>query len=417
VSKSIGQIKDLVEVLEISRSLVLNQDLQVLLNQIEQAAASVLNCARATVFVHDPKTSELYSLVSFRPEALRIPADCGIAGECFIRGVIVNVPDAYGDTRFNHTIDTLTGFKTRSVLAAPLLGDRGNILGVLEVLNKNAGVFEKWDEFLLEVLSAQCGIAIHRHALMQDFAERQRLQHELAIAREIQKSLLPSVAPDLPGYDIAGWNQPAEETGGDFFDFHTSGDGNVLTILADVSGHGVGPALLAAECCALQRAVFSLVGDYRLILGQLNQMLCRHIPSDRFITSCAVHLDSGNNTLSFLCAGHGPVYVLRSRENRIETLPVNCLPLGIMEDAPYDLWQTTPFNPDDVLAAFTDGFFEWRNVSETAFGTERICQSLLRNAALSSAEMIEAIHKDLIHFAAGTQQQDDLTAVIIKRLV
>lgn len=416
MKKYTGQIGDLLQVLEISRNLALNQDLQILLKQIEQAAVTVLNCERATVFVYEKNTGELYSLVFDRIEKLRVPADSGIAGSCFHSGKLVNVADAYEDPRFNNSIDLLTGFKTRNILAAPLFGDTQNVLGVLEVLNKTDGAFGERDEFLLEALSGQCGVAIHRQQLMDEFAERKRLQQELAIAKAIQRSLLPASAPIIAGYDVAGWSQSAEETGGDFFDFHILNHGHLILMLADVSGHGIGPALLAAECWALQRAAFSWVADYRSSLTQINQLICRHMPSDRFITAFIGYLSAERNTLNFLSAGHGPVFMLRAAESRIETLPVSDLPLGIMADYLYEQWHTLSFNPGDILIAFTDGFFEWEDRSGKSYGTDRICEIVLRHAELPAAAIIERVHNDLLNFAAGTKQQDDLTAVVIKKL-
>ena len=107
------QLDDLLQVLEISRTLALNLDLQSLLKQIEQAAVKVLNCERATVFVHDRKADELYSLVSDRLEKLRVPSESGIVGSCFKNGKLISVDDAYKDSRFNLSIDQLTGFKTQ----------------------------------------------------------------------------------------------------------------------------------------------------------------------------------------------------------------------------------------------------------------------------------------------------------------
>lgn len=415
MNKYDGDVGDLLQVLEISRNLALTQDLQALLKQIEQAAVTVLNCERATVFVYEQSSNELYSLVFDRIDSLRVSAVSGIVGSCFSSGRLVNVPNAYEDPRFNASIDKLTGFKTRNVLAAPLFGDRQNVLGVLEVLNKTDGIFEEWDEFLLEAFSAQCGVAIHRHTLMQEFAESKRLQQELAIAKGIQRSLLPESAPLIAGYDIAGWSQSAEETGGDFYDFHILDDGRLMMIVADVSGHGIGPALLAAECWALQHAVFSWTTDYRLSLAQINQLICRHIPSDRFITAFTGCLNAAQNTFSFLSAGHGPVCMLRVAENRVETLPVSSVPLGIMADSIYSQWQTIRFTPDDILIVFTDGFFEWEDRSGVSFGIQRICENVFRHARLSAAEIIDRVHRELLNFAKGTTQHDDLTAIVIKK--
>lgn len=410
-----GHIADLLEVLEISRNLALNQDLPSLLKQIEQAAVKVLDCERATVFVYEKNTEELYTLVSDRTDKLRVPSCLGIVGSCFSNGSLINVADAYKDPRFNDSVDKTTGFKTRNILAAPLFSDAQKVLGVLEALNKSGGSFEDWDEFLLETLSAQCGVAIHRQMLMEEFAERKRLQQELAIARRIQRSLLPQSAPIIEGFDIAGWSRSAEETGGDFFDFHTVDAHNLMLILADVSGHGIGPALLAAECWALQSAICSLAADYRSSLTHINQLICRHIPSDRFITAFMGRLNAKNKTLNFLSAGHGPVFMLRVVERRIETLPVAGLPLGIMANNAYDQWESVAFNSGDILLAFTDGFFEWEDRLGNCFGTDRICECVFRYAQLPAAAIIEKVYNHLLSFTEGTRQQDDLTAIVIKK--
>lgn len=410
------QIGDLLQILEIARTLALNYDLQALLKQIEQAAIRVLDCERATVYAYEADTDELYTLVFDRCEKFRVPADSGIVGSCFKSGRLINVTDAYQDPRFNASIDRATGFITRNILAAPLHGARQKAVGVLEVLNKNGGAFGEWDEFLLEALSAQCGVALHRHALMEEYIERSRLQQELSIAKGIQRSLLPVSAPAIAGYDIAGWSQSAEETGGDFFDFHLLDDGRLITVVADVSGHGIGPALIAAECWALQRALLSWGADYHSSLTRINQLISRHIPSDRFITAFTGCLDAGFDSLNFLSAGHGPVLLLRAAENCIETLPVKGLPLGILDGFCYDQWQTVGFNPGDILIAFTDGFFEWQDWSGHAFGADRIGETVRRHAGLPAAAIIERVYREVLNFAAGTAQQDDLTAVVIKKL-
>ncbi len=416
MKKDNNQILDLLKVLEISNQLALNQNLQVLLKQIEQAAVEVLSCEKATVFVYDQVLDELYSIVDDRSEKLYIPANSGIAGNCFKSRMLINVQDAYQDPRFNRSIDRRSGFKTRNILAAPMVGNSQDSLGVLEVINKKGGSFNEWDQFLLEVLSGQCGIALHRHALIQEFGESKRMQQELAIARSIQQSLLPTSAPIIAGYDIAGWNQSAQETGGDFYDFHLLEDGKLILILADVSGHGIGPALLAAECWALQRAAFSWAEDYGSCMDRINRLICRHIPNDRFITAFIGNMDAENDTLTYLSAGHGPVFILKVSEHRIENLPVRSMPLGIMAEHCYDQWQTASFNPGDILIAFTDGFFEWENASGNNYGTERICETVFRCAHLSAAAIIERVHHDLLRFADGIRQQDDLTAIVVKKL-
>ena len=149
------QISDLLQVLEMSRKLATSRDLQSLLTQIENAAVKVLDSERATVFVHDLQTGDLYSYVSARKEKIRFPANQGIAGACFNSGKLLNIPDAYQDPRFDSAVDKSTGFTTRNILATPLLDDNQKPLGVLEVLNKSTGAFDGWDATLLETFAAQ----------------------------------------------------------------------------------------------------------------------------------------------------------------------------------------------------------------------------------------------------------------------
>jgi serine phosphatase RsbU (regulator of sigma subunit) len=117
-----------------------------------------------------------------------------------------------------------------------------------------------------------------------------------------------------------------------------------------------------------------------------------------------------------LSAGHGPVFIRRHKENRIETLPVMSLPLGIITEAQYDDWHTVSLGPDDLLAVFTDGFFEWENDLGICYGAGRISQSLLQHADLPAAQIIQNLHQEVLNFVNGSRQKDDLTAIVIKRL-
>jgi phosphoserine phosphatase len=212
------QVGDLLTVLEVSRHLAVTAELRPLLEIIEQSALKVLGCERASVFLHDNQTDELFSLVATGGQSVRFPAGRGIAGEVFRKGACINVPDAYADARFNPDVDRRTGFRTRSILTAPLLGLDNTPLGVLQVLNKRAGPFDAWDEVLVKTFSAQAGVALQRQFLLDEFAKKQRFERDLALARQIQQGLLPRRPPEVAGFDIAGWNQPADETGGDYYE-------------------------------------------------------------------------------------------------------------------------------------------------------------------------------------------------------
>src|SRR6185295_14537288 len=202
-------------------------DLAVLLQIVQHAALEVLECERATVFLYDAERDELYSRVATGASEIRFSAGRGIAGESFRTGQVIHVGDAYADARFNPDVDCATGFRTRNMITFPLVGLANEIVGVLQVLNKAAGTFDPWDAELVRTFGAQVGMAVQRQLLLEHYADKQRLERDLSIARDIQQSLIPKKAAAAKGFDIVGWNKPADETGGDCFDYLTLPDGSL----------------------------------------------------------------------------------------------------------------------------------------------------------------------------------------------
>ena len=196
----------------------MHSDLDTLLRQVETAALRVLDCERLTVFVNEPLANDLRSRLATGGHEIRTPADRGIAGATLRESHIINVDDAAADPRFYDAIDRQTGFRTRSLLSVPLRGIDNDTIGVLELLNKRGGGFTATDEELALTLGSLTGIALQRQVLVDHYREKQRLEHELRLARDIQRSLLPVAFPAIPGFDIVGWTQPADATGGDFYD-------------------------------------------------------------------------------------------------------------------------------------------------------------------------------------------------------
>lgn len=410
------QIADFGAVLEISRELAATTELTPLLRKIERAALQVLGCERATVFLYDQKTNELVSRLATGVDEIRFSADRGIAGEAALTGRVVDVPDAYADARFNPEIDQKTGFKTRNMIAFPLCGFDGAIVGVLQVLNKSAGSFDPWDRRLVETLGAQIGVVLQRQLLLEQYAEKQRIEADLNIARGIQQALLPKQAPVVAGFEIAGWNKPADQTGGDCYDFLALEDGSLALTIADATGHGIGPALMIAECRALFRAMISLSRDLPAVVARMNNLLCEDLPDDRFVTAFFGLLTPDNQTLSFLSAGQGPLIKYISRDDDIIELSANAVPLGIMPNVDFDEPDHFTMQPGDMMVLVTDGFFEWADADRQQFGMKRIHAVLREHRTRPAAEIIQALHAAVVAFAGGAPQDDDLTAVIVKKL-
>ena len=411
-----GKLADLHALLEVSCQLGAGSELGPILHTIEQASLRVLGCERTTIFLYDRHNDELYSRVATGQEGIRFPAGRGIAGEAFHGRAVINVPDAYADPRFNPEVDRRTGFTTRNLLTCPLLGIDRKPVGVLQALNKRRGTFDAWDEELVRTLGAQAGVAVQRQMLIDEFVEKQRIQEDLRIAHDIQQRLLPRRPPLVLGYDIAGWNEPADETGGDFYDLQLLDSGPLAVTIADVTGHGVGPALIASECRALLRASLSLTQNLERVLALVNDLLNVDLPDDRFVTAFVGLLSPATHEFTYISAGQGPLFHFRAATREVTELPTSGLPLGVLPARSYELSRPTVFEPGDMLAFLTDGFLEWPDSERNRLGVEGVTELLKKYHALPAAVLIEEVHREVREFARGTPQQDDLTAVVIKRV-
>jgi serine phosphatase RsbU (regulator of sigma subunit) len=244
----------------------------------------------------------------------------------------------------------------------------------------------------------------------------EHFQHDLEVARSIQQSLLPKSMPQVPGFDIAAWNKPADQTGGDYYDWQALPDGRVLVALADVTGHGIGPALLAAVCRAYARVSFGQQSGFLQAMEQINKAVSGDVGEGRFVTFVAAILGPNNSEVELLSAGHAPLFLYCLKGDRFETMEAQGLPLGISPDFFSDPPRTLQFASGDLLLLVTDGFFEWANAAEELFGNERLEHSVRGARDKSAAEIISILYKDVIHFAGGTSQKDDLTAIVFKRI-
>lgn len=400
-------------ILEIARYMAVTNDLDVLLGTIVEAACEVLECDRATIFLYDPVTNELFSRVAKGVDAIRFPADKGIAGQAARERACVNVPDAYADPRFNPEVDRKTGYRTRNLLTFPLENIQGDLIGVLQALNKNAGPFTESDEELARALSAQAGVALERGRLIEEFADKQRMQRDLEVARGIQQALFPKRAPSVPGYEIAGWNRSADETGGDAYDFIKLPDGRLAVFLADATGHGIGAALVIAQARSLLRALLSVTQDLPAVAAGVNNLLAEDLDPERFVTAFIGVLDPKRHVMEYISGGQGPLILLDGAG--VDRRPANAVPFAVMPGMNYGVPPKFEFAPGAALVLLTDGFYEAANSANEQYGEERAIEFIRRHDNLPLTDLIEALHADIVEFTAGQKQADDLTAVVARR--
>ena len=409
-------VADLSRLLEVSRHLGATIELTPLLAGIEDAALDVLRCERASVFLLDKTRAELFSRMATGQQEIRFPADRGIAGECAQRMAIINVPDAYADARFNREIDQATGFRTRSILTLPMMGHDGELMGVLQLLNRTGGPFTAEDEDLARSLGALAGVALQRQLLLEEYAAKQKLVHDLEVAGGIQQSILPDAAPPSDGFDIAGWNRPADQTGGDAYDFIDLGNGRIGIAAGDATGHGIGPALVAVECRALIRALASNSLDLAHILATTNSLLYQDLAASRYVTLCLAILDTSSATLSFASAGHGPILHYHASTDTFDELEVSGPPLGLFDGMVYAPPAPIHLAPGDLFVIPTDGFYEYARADGEFFGNDRIKDVLRAYRHDASATIATRLYDAVLAFAQGSPQADDMTVVIVRKL-
>ena len=220
----------------------------------------------------------------------------------------------------------------------------------------------------------------------------------------------------MEGYDVAGWCLPAEETGGDFYDFQDLRGGGLAVALGDVSGHGAGPARLAASCRVLLRATARQNDEPARVITEVNQLLCREELDDRFVTAFFGILHHETHRLGYASAGQGPILFYSRTKDTIDELAIQGFPLGLTPNLAFGPTEEIEFARGDFLALVTDGFFEWFNAAGECFGIERTKAQLTHDRDKPAAEIIRRLHACVLDFAGGTPQPDDLTAVMIKRL-
>jgi serine phosphatase RsbU (regulator of sigma subunit) len=274
--------------------------------------------------------------------------------------------------------------------------------------------------FVAGLIAAAVAHEIRRH-LMAALAEAQtrakldRVEHDLQIARQIQMGLLPKKPPTIAGYDIAGWSQPADQTGGDYYDWMELPGGRVLFTVADASGHGIGPALLVTACRAYFRAIAVHGDPLEQITQQVDHLIAADVPAGRFITAVVALLEPAQHRLSLYSAGHAPLYWYTAGDDRVEEFDSDQPPLGLCYRDGDTRARVLEFMPGDTLVLVTDGLFEFANAAGELVGTERVGAAIRRHRVEASEMMIRKIYAEVAEFGVGVTQGDDMTAVVIKR--
>ena len=247
-------------------------------------------------------------------------------------------------------------------------------------------------------------------AAIRDSAE------EFRVAREIQQHLFPKQAPIIDGFDIGGASSPAAATGGDYFDYLKTTDGQLVLAVADVSGHGAGPAMLMAETRAYLRLLVRNRHHLGDILVRANNMVGEDVGKDRFITMHLVKLDSKSKMIAHSSSGHTPGYIIGEKGEIKSKMKRTGIALGVTPDAPYEVEGPLKLVKGDIIILLTDGLAETPNSEGELFGAQRVIDELHRNRSLSASEIVNSVFKRVADFSQGAEQEDDYTMIVAKVL-
>jgi phosphoserine phosphatase RsbU/P len=406
--------RDLEPILALAGKLAAPFDLATMLAEVVDAATRVLRAERGSVWLYDRNADELEMRVANDIAPVRIPAGMGIVGSCARTRQIINVPDCYADARFDPSTDRRTGYRTRCLIALPLVDHKGVLVGVMQVLNKVGGVFEAGDEALGRVLAAQCAVALQRTLMMEELIEGERLRQQLETARVVQMSTLPATMPQVPGYDVHGTFQPADLTGGDTYDLALIEQG-LLIVLGDATGHGIGPALSVTQMQAMLRMALKMGADLETAFRQVNNQLAERLPDDRFITAFIGLLDPATHRLRFHSGGQGPILRYRAANASFDDYKPTSFPLAAMPLERLRPAIELALGEGDVLALISDGVYEYANHQGEQFGEARVRELIAAHHALPAGELTAALFEAVRAFADGAPQEDDMTVVLVKR--
>ena len=311
-----------------------------------------------------------------------------------------------------------SAFGTRSVMAAALRYGNQD-LGALALANGPMGVpFSQGDFVVFKSLAEQSAFALYNAIIYSMANEKKRLDHDLEIARDIQRILLPSEAPAIDGFQISGINVPARLVSGDYFDYIRVDDERLGVAIADVSGKGVPASLIMAICRSVLRAEAARNPSPADVLRKVNRQLYPDIKEDMFISMAYLILDHHRDSITLARAGHDAPLLYKQQSQTVTPVKSPGMVVGIDSGNVFDRL-TVDFaislERDDCLVLYTDGVTETLNAEGDEFGLDRVIQTVRARANDGAQAIVKKIIQDVRDFTGSLPQNDDITLIAIRK--
>ena len=401
---------------EMTREFTASHDYKTIVHSALERITRYVGAEAASLFLLADGSESLVCSACFGPvdiTGLRISAKTGVVGRAVLTREGTMVRDVSEDPDFGAAVDAKTGFKTRSLLVAPLsIGT--DCLGAIEIINRvgGDGLFEPDDLVLLETLARAAALAINNYRLTEQIVQQERERHELELAAEIQRDLLPQ--PSGREFPVHGINIPARSVSGDFFDILTLPDGRIWFNVGDVSGKGMNAALLMAKTSSLFRCLAKSAEHPGQLLNAINSELCETNSRGMFVTMVGGLFDPATGRLVLTNAGHEPPLHFDLRTERFTAIPADGPPLGIAPGiAGPEGYPVTEIDlAGGMLYVFTDGLTEATTFGGGMLGIDG-ARALIRDHAGEGAEIRLKSISGAVKLP-GQSLRDDLTLLVVE---
>jgi len=405
---------DLDIIMKMNQDFAVSLDLNDTLNTALKVIINRINAQAANIFLINEKEKKFECIASINQDYLneyKLDLKDGVMGKAIEQKKCIRVGDVRKDLReiaeFYFDLDNKTNFTTFSVLCSPLIVGNESI-GVIHCLNKKTDnkLFQEEDRQLLETLSAPAAFAIRNAKMAKEMIEKNKIQKEVEMVGDIQKSLLSkNKKEDFP---IAGINIPAKVVSGDFYNFFDLGDGKYGFGVADVSGKGIKSSLLMSKASSLYSFLSKNNFSAADLLAQLNNEICETISRGMFVTMLVGIYDSNKKEMLLSSAGHEPPIIF-SKDGSFTTYNEAGPPLGIIKDSKYA--EHTISFANSSMYIFTDGITEIKNLNNEMLGSEGFQNYIKKYQEIPNNLRLKKIIDEILN--TGHIQKDDLTIVVI----
>lgn len=346
------------------------------------------------------------------------PGDRGLLGRLAMKRVAI-LANADGELPAE-VVEEEKFLPTSGILAVPILhlaGTKDEVLvGVAILCGKATGIFDTGDEKLMGAICSQAASAIYRARMVNELKESSLMRRDMELAQQIQSTMLPEEAPEVPGAEIAGHCDTAVNVGGDYFDYIINNEGAVSILLGDVTGHSLGAALMMTAARATLRSIVSGAGGPAEVIRRTNTLLYGDLDrAELMISLFAGHYVPATRKLLYASAGHNPPLVVRRNGGEVERLDPTGIILGVVPDADYDV-KYLNLEPGDVVFFYTDGVTEAMDGERRQFGEERLVNVLRENVDRPAEEIIRAVSRAVQAWMGYGKPTDDITSVVLRVL-